>query len=139
QAQPRPTGGQRRRWRSRMEVGRTGGSRHRIMQPACRRSRAAFQVYSRDVPPDRALEAVVTSIATPLGPMVAAATDEGVCLLEFPDHRILETQVERLRRRVAPTVAAGNHPHLSALRAHLARYYDASLPDLSAPLASRRP
>ena len=35
-------------------------------------------------------------IETPLGEMVAGATDEGVCLLEFHDRRILPTEYKDL-------------------------------------------
>ena len=33
-----------------------------------------------------------TKIETPLGEMVAGATDEGVCLLEFHDRKILPSE-----------------------------------------------
>ena len=34
----------------------------------------------------------IIKIETPLGEMVAGATDEGVCLLEFSDRRMLPTE-----------------------------------------------
>ena len=36
---------------------------------------------------------VATMIDSPLGPLVAAAVDEGICLLEFSDRRMLEKQI----------------------------------------------
>ena len=33
---------------------------------------------------------------TPLGPMVAGATDDGICLLEFSDRPLLPTQLKRV-------------------------------------------
>jgi AraC family transcriptional regulator of adaptative response/methylated-DNA-[protein]-cysteine methyltransferase len=33
----------------------------------------------------------VTRLLTPLGPMLAGATEQGICLLEFWDRRMLET------------------------------------------------
>ena len=51
---------------------------------------------------------VTTLIDTPLGPMLAGATDDGVCLAEFADRRMLPTQLETLRRRRdRPSVAGG--------------------------------
>ena len=41
---------------------------------------------------------VVTRPATPLGPMLAAATARGLCLLEFAERRMMETQIARLRK-----------------------------------------
>ena len=38
----------------------------------------------------------VHRIPTPLGPMVAGATDDALCLLEFGERRMLATQIERL-------------------------------------------
>ncbi|HUG52922.1 MAG TPA: methylated-DNA--[protein]-cysteine S-methyltransferase [Vicinamibacteria bacterium] len=88
-------------------------------------------------PPGRGREAravTVTWIETPLGPMVAAAVDEGVCLLEFTDRRMLEAQMVRLRRRLAAHVAPGDHPHLRALRAELDGYFAGRLRRFEVPL-----
>ncbi len=40
-------------------------------------------------------------LPSPLGPLVAGATDEGVCLLEFTDRRMLEAQFEAVRKQFA--------------------------------------
>ena len=66
---------------------------------------------------------VTTLIETPLGPMLAGATDEGICLAEFADRRMLPTQLETLRRRLRRPIAAGSHPHLDRLRSQLAEYF----------------
>jgi AraC family transcriptional regulator of adaptative response/methylated-DNA-[protein]-cysteine methyltransferase len=72
--------------------------------------------------------AVVTRLTTPLGPMVAAATDKGVCLLEFADRRMLETQVRRLRRLLDGAVfAPGSNRHLERLDDELKRYFAGEL------------
>ena len=46
---------------------------------------------------------------TPMGPMVAGATDGGICLLEFTDRRMLENQFVMLRRRFKAGLAPGRH------------------------------
>jgi O-6-methylguanine DNA methyltransferase len=67
---------------------------------------------------------VTTLIDTPLGPMLAGATDDGICLAEFADRRMLPTQLETLRRRLLRRpIIAGNHPHLDRLRTQLAEYF----------------
>lgn len=66
---------------------------------------------------------VTTLIDTPLGPMLAGATDDGVCLAEFADRRMLPTQLETLRRRLGRPIVAGSHPHLDRLRTQLTEYF----------------
>jgi O-6-methylguanine DNA methyltransferase len=66
---------------------------------------------------------VTTLINTPLGPMLAGATDEGVCLAEFADRPMVPTQLETLRRRLRRPIVAGSHAHLDRLRTELAEYF----------------
>jgi len=51
----------------------------------------------------------VTRFPTPLGPMIAAATEEALCLLEFVDRRMLQTELERVTRLVGGTFAPGEN------------------------------
>ena len=76
----------------------------------------------------------VTRLLTPLGPMVAGATDEGICLLEFADRTMLETQVKRLAKWLNAVVAPGTHPHLEQLDRELAQYFAGDLRVFIAPL-----
>jgi AraC family transcriptional regulator of adaptative response/methylated-DNA-[protein]-cysteine methyltransferase len=62
-------------------------------------------------------------LRTPLGPMIAAATSRGVCLLEFSDRRMLEAQLETLGRRLKLPLVPGEHPTLERLKAELAEYF----------------
>lgn len=63
-------------------------------------------------------------IESPVGPLLAGATERGVALLEFTDRRALEAQLETLRRRLGRPLVPGAHPHLDRLRAELAEYFD---------------
>jgi len=72
-------------------------------------------------------------LESPLGPLVAGVTDAGVCLLEFSDRRMIETQIESLRRRVGP-VLPGTHPLLEQLRTELAEYFAAGRRAFAVPL-----
>lgn len=68
--------------------------------------------------------AIVTRlIDTPLGPMLAGATDDGVCLAEFSDRRMLPRQLDTLRRRLRRPIVAGGHPHLDRLEDQLGDYF----------------
>ena len=72
-------------------------------------------------------------LETPLGPMVAGAIDDGICLLEFSDRPLLPTQLERVRQRLG-TPAPGSHPHLDRLDAQLAEYFAGTRHDFDLPL-----
>lgn len=74
-------------------------------------------------------------LPTPLGPMLAGATDEGICLLEFTDRRMLETQLSRLGKRLKAVLLPGEHPHFKALAAQLQRYFDGKLDRFDLPLS----
>ena len=71
---------------------------------------------------------------SPLGPLVAGATTEGICLLEFTDRRMLETQFDTVRARFGVPVVAGSNEHLRTLEAELASYFAGSLQKFTVPL-----
>ena len=77
---------------------------------------------------------VTTRLESPLGPMVAAATDEGVCMLEFADRRALQRQTEVLRRRLKSVIVPGNNAHLDRLATELAEYFEGKRRAFSVPL-----
>ncbi len=73
-------------------------------------------------------------LPTPLGPLLAAACDEGLCFLDFVDRRALATQVRTLRRRVAGSIVPGEHRHLTRVRDELERYFAGTLREFRVPL-----
>jgi len=77
---------------------------------------------------------VTTRMESPLGPMVAAATEEGVCLLEFADRRALSRQMEVLQRRLKSVILPGHNAHLDRLATELAEYFDGTRRTFSVPL-----
>jgi AraC family transcriptional regulator of adaptative response/methylated-DNA-[protein]-cysteine methyltransferase len=98
--------------------------------------REAFQSIFGEAP-GRARDsrqAWVTRLLTPLGPMVAAATDRGVCLLEFADRRMLETQLKRLSRCLRARFAPGSNDLLGQMDDELRRYFDGTLVEFTVPL-----
>jgi AraC family transcriptional regulator of adaptative response/methylated-DNA-[protein]-cysteine methyltransferase len=70
---------------------------------------------------------------SPVGPLVAGATDEGVCLLEFSDRRMLEGQLAAVRQRFGP-VLPGTHPLLERLKAELSEYFAGTRREFTVPL-----
>jgi AraC family transcriptional regulator of adaptative response/methylated-DNA-[protein]-cysteine methyltransferase len=100
--------------------------------------RDAFENMFAETPgKSRELHAItITRLLTPLGPMVAGAVDEGICLLEFADRRMLETQFHRIRKHFDYEVAPGDHEHIEHLDEELKRYFRGELDDFSVPMVN---
>jgi AraC family transcriptional regulator, regulatory protein of adaptative response / methylated-DNA-[protein]-cysteine methyltransferase len=77
---------------------------------------------------------VVSWLESPLGPLVAAANDRGLCLLEFTDRQILETQFLTLRRVFSCAIVPGRNEHLNLLQKELEQYFAGHLQKFSVPL-----
>jgi len=79
----------------------------------------------------------ITRILTPLGPMLAGATEEGICLLEFADRRMLETELARLRKLLHAKLVPGSNRHFEALSKQMEEYFDGTLKEFNLPLVLR--
>ncbi len=79
---------------------------------------------------------VITAIrfATPLGTMMAATTDKGICLLEFTDRKALETELKQLQKLLNAIILPGNHPILHQLQQELDAYFAGTRKDFEVPL-----
>jgi AraC family transcriptional regulator of adaptative response/methylated-DNA-[protein]-cysteine methyltransferase len=87
-------------------------------------------------PPGRARQdrcIVSRLLETPVGKMVAAASDQGVCLLEFTDRRMLERQLEIIQRRLG-AIVPGNNEHLDQLERELREYFAGRRREFTVPL-----
>jgi AraC family transcriptional regulator of adaptative response/methylated-DNA-[protein]-cysteine methyltransferase len=76
-----------------------------------------------------------TRISTPLGPMVAAAVDGKLCLLEFADRPMLETQLKRTERDFSSPIIASNDPLFDTVAAQLADYFAGDRREFDLPIA----
>jgi AraC family transcriptional regulator of adaptative response/methylated-DNA-[protein]-cysteine methyltransferase len=74
-------------------------------------------------------------IETPLGPMVAGATDESICLLEFNDRRMMEAQLDAVARRFKLPVIPGESPLFDSLRKELVEYFSGTRRAFDLPLS----
>lgn len=74
-----------------------------------------------------------TPLQTPLGEVVAGATDAGVCVLEFTGRKSLRKQLAQVEKRVGE-LAAGAHPHTRALEAELSEYFAGERREFSVPV-----
>lgn len=80
---------------------------------------------------------VITMIETPLGPMLAGATEKGINFLEYTDRRMLEHNLKTMRRRFGCAVVPGKHPLLEKLRQELREYFGGRRRQFTLPPASR--
>jgi AraC family transcriptional regulator, regulatory protein of adaptative response / methylated-DNA-[protein]-cysteine methyltransferase len=76
----------------------------------------------------------VSWLESPLGPLVAAANDRGVCLLEFTDRRMLETQFQTLKKIFSCAIVPGENEHLRKLKKELDEYFAGRLRQFTVPL-----
>lgn len=76
----------------------------------------------------------VAWLESPVGPLLAGAVDEGLCLLEFSDRKALDAQIAAIRHRIGEAIVPARHPHLDALREQLRAYFAGELRDFTIPL-----
>ncbi|RXJ74634.1 XRE family transcriptional regulator [Veronia nyctiphanis] len=66
---------------------------------------------------------LISRLTTPLGPMFACATDAGLCLLEFVDRRMLETEFRDLQTRLTANIVSGENKHIKQTKIELDEYF----------------
>ena len=76
----------------------------------------------------------VTRVPTPIGPMIAGATEDALCLLEFADRESLETKLERAADRLDAVLAPGETEVTRLATDELARYFAGELTTFATPL-----
>jgi AraC family transcriptional regulator of adaptative response/methylated-DNA-[protein]-cysteine methyltransferase len=103
---------------------------------------------------DRPACVYMDCLESPVGPLIAAANDEAVCLLEFTDRLRLETQLRALQRNYAGAIhrdvgnadlvgntdrpiQSGTNHWLEALRVQLQEYFAGQRQRFDLPLSYR--
>ena len=74
-------------------------------------------------------------IETPIGTMYAAATAEGICMLEFTDRKMLETEFKDLAKSLNAIIIQGENPHFLTLEKELAEYFLGKRTEFTVPLS----
>ena len=77
---------------------------------------------------------MITRILTPLGPMLAGASDNGICLLEFVDRRMIETQLDRLKKLLNAEFVPGTSTHFKILDEQIQEYFAGKRKEFDIPL-----
>ncbi|GAA3917133.1 methylated-DNA--[protein]-cysteine S-methyltransferase [Litoribacillus peritrichatus] len=86
-------------------------------------------VLSKD---DRVI--LISRLTTPIGPMFVCATDQGICLLEFVDRRMLETEFKDLQRLLKARIITGENAHIWQAKQEIKEYFDGERTAFEVPL-----
>lgn len=97
---------------------------------ALRKSTGSSPTASRDRIP-----LSVAQIPSPLGPIMAAGTEDALYLLEFWDRRMLETQFQVLEKRLGMVFFPGETAATRQIAEELKAYFDGDLRKFETPLA----
>jgi AraC family transcriptional regulator of adaptative response/methylated-DNA-[protein]-cysteine methyltransferase len=75
-------------------------------------------------------------VSTPLGPMLAVASESGIVMLDFVDKSGFESAAIRMRRKLENcAIVPGKHRYLSLLKQQLGEYFAGARREFSVPLA----
>jgi AraC family transcriptional regulator of adaptative response/methylated-DNA-[protein]-cysteine methyltransferase len=108
----------------------SGYASHSGFRDAFARTFGAPPGRSSDVSP-----VLIAWIESPLGPLIAGANEQGVCLLEFTDRRMLEAQLDTIRRRFRCALVPGKNEHINRLRTELGEYFAGARRAFEVPLS----
>lgn len=77
---------------------------------------------------------LINRITTPIGPMFIGATDNGICLLEFTDRKMLETEFRDLQKLLQAPILIGENGHIKQLKRELQGYFSGDRHRFEVPL-----
>lgn len=66
---------------------------------------------------------LINRLTTPLGPMFVCATTNGICLLEFVDRRMLETEFKELQKLLNAAIIIGENEHIKQVKKEIEEYF----------------
>lgn len=79
---------------------------------------------------------LLNRLTTPIGPMFIGATDEGVCLLEFTDRKMLETELKDLQRLIKAEILLGENSHIVQAKKEIEAYFNGKLKQFTVAIHS---
>jgi len=79
---------------------------------------------------------ITTKIETALGIMIAGAVNDGICLLEFADRKMLNTEYKELARYFNTNIGEGENVHFKTLVIQLREYFEGTRKEFTIPLVT---
>ncbi|MEN8153618.1 MAG: methylated-DNA--[protein]-cysteine S-methyltransferase, partial [Acidobacteriota bacterium] len=76
----------------------------------------------------------IIRFTTKLSPMFACATDKGLCMLEFTDRRMLETEFQDLCTRLNAVILPGKNKFLEMVQEQISEYFEGKRKEFPIPL-----
>jgi len=76
----------------------------------------------------------ITRMETPVGPMYACGTEKGICLFDFTDRRMLETEFKELSKYFDAVILPGNNRFFTVLKKEVNEYFDGKRKTFTVPL-----
>ena len=76
----------------------------------------------------------IVRFTSPLGPMFACASTDGICLLDFTDRNILEDEFKDLCKRMNAVILPGISPHLTLVQKQLKEYFSGLRKSFAVPI-----
>lgn len=80
---------------------------------------------------------LIHRFTTPLGPMFVCASENGICLLEFVDRKMLETEFGQLQKLFNACIIPGENAHTHQLQKQLSAYFEGKRKVFEVPLDLR--
>jgi len=86
---------------------------------------AAFRNVTGLSPSQSRSQSIITlsRLSTPLGPMYAGASVQGLCFLEFIDRKMIDNQIEQLQKQMKAKFVKGQSKILDRLEGQLDEYF----------------
>jgi AraC family transcriptional regulator of adaptative response/methylated-DNA-[protein]-cysteine methyltransferase len=78
----------------------------------------------------------ISRIETPLGTMLAGADEKGICLLEFSDRKMLETELKSLSKLLNANLLPGSNKYFEMLKDQLEEYFAGKRREFTVPLSA---
>jgi AraC family transcriptional regulator of adaptative response/methylated-DNA-[protein]-cysteine methyltransferase len=97
--------------------------------------RDAFKkLFGRTPGESRAAPLVATLIPSPIGALLAAASEDGLCMLEYADREKLPKQAADLMRFYGRPVVPGRNRHIDRIAEQLEEYFGGTRQEFDVPL-----
>ncbi len=80
------------------------------------------------------MKIIYKHISTPLGKMMGAATDAGICLFDFEYRRMMSSIQKRIETGLGMEFEEGMHPLLDVLEQQAREYFEGTRKDFDLPL-----